>query len=497
MEKIKKLVMCLALMLCMVTICPGVLHAAGNEIRFSDPTTEKGKDVDILVNVFTPNESLTGGEIEVAYDTSMLEFQKGDAENAGNGILKIRMTPGTVNQEDFHLTFKALETGESDILVNSYYISTQNGSVLTMACGSSHVITQEATQEEKKADKDDADDAEKKEPAQKTLGDGDKVTVDGQSYTIVDDFVDQVIPEGFQRSTTVIDGKEHGAVKQEDGEAILVYLLRDGDGAFYYYSVSDNSFSVVKSVEFLPGKYLLLTSNVKGVKLPKSYKKVTFTCGETKMPGWQNDQMPGFTIVRAIDKSGFPTLYKMDSQDGTFQRFVLPKKKADNRLGGNLGKIMASIEKNIEKVITGFWIFLVVVILVIVILACKLKNRNAEILDLYEEFGVFEKEESRKKKKNRKAEPSPKKTSRKSQKKKKASAEKAEVKTEDVFANDERPLFEEEPFFDAIDVDAVMPGHFDDYENLDDDFFIAPEKRREDTTEKPEDDFNIEIMRID
>ena len=148
MEKIKKLIMCLALMLCMVTICPGVLHAAGNEIRFSDPTTEKGKDVDILVNVFTPNESLTGGEIEVAYDTSMLEFQKGDAENVGNGILKIRMTPGTVNQEDFHLTFKALETGESDILVNSYYISTQNGGVLTMACGSSHVITQEATQEE-------------------------------------------------------------------------------------------------------------------------------------------------------------------------------------------------------------------------------------------------------------------------------------------------------------------------------------------------------------
>ena len=106
--------------------------------------------------------------------------------------------------------------------------------------------------------------------------------------------------------------------------------------------------------------------------------------------------------------------------DGTYQRFDAPTVETEEKADSFLGKFISSIENYLNYVILGAAVLFVILIVILIVLAVKLHNRNAELDELYDEYGIDldEEEEALKaKKKEEKQEKKAKKASKQVSKK--------------------------------------------------------------------------------
>ena len=154
-------------------------------------------------------------------------------------------------------------------------------------------------------------------------------------------------------------------------------------------------------------------------------------------------------------------------------------------------KIFNWLHDNIEKALIGFWIFIVIVILTIIILASKLHNRNRELDDLYEEY---EKKAAVKSKKqpevSKKAKP-------------KKDMEILDLNDEDGFKTDhyddefndddiEDDDFEDD--FDDLDAEDDLDD-YDSYEDYDNDYEVNLDS--DDSADEKEQDFDLDFIDLD
>ena len=115
MRKIKKLVVTF-LAICLM--CPGlsvITEAATAELRFADPSTTVGAEVEVKTKLSSVS-SLQSMEATLTYDKSELKFISGDNATAKDGTIKISWT-GTGTTAEFNLKFQALKEGTSNIEV--------------------------------------------------------------------------------------------------------------------------------------------------------------------------------------------------------------------------------------------------------------------------------------------------------------------------------------------------------------------------------------------
>lgn len=437
MKKLKKLA---ALMLCTAMtfmMCGIVSSAAGTQLRFSDPSTTVGATVEITAKL-SSDESLSKASATLTYDTTALKFISGDNATASNGQIDLEGSGSGDTEINWTLKFQALSEGTTTVNISKVSASSSSGGSLDVVEGSSTVTIGEG---------DPSLITDDEESSEGTTGGGGEIQIDGQTYTVVTDIPEVLIPDGFVTADMSYNGNTYAATKQENGKVYAIYLQNaDGEEDFWLYDPDKDSFSPFEQVSISSDRYIVLLSQDKTKELPDTLQKTTMTVEGKEFPAWQNTDASSYYVVYALNSDGEEGFYQYDTVDETYQRYT-PESKDKEEDTTKLGGLLNKLRTNLDKVILVAWGIFLVMLLILIILATKLRHRNLELDDLYEEYDIDDEPEPVKEsKKEKKARKKAEKEAKKSKKSKKKS---------------------EDDFYDFDDED-------DEYDDLDDDYEEEP-----------------------
>ena len=417
MRRIKKIFVTF-LAICMICPCLSVItEAATAELRFADPSTTVGAEVDVKTKL-TSASSMQSMEATLTYDKSELRFISGDNATGKDGTIKISWT-GSGTTAEFNLKFQALKEGTSNIEVSSATGTaedgtnlevTQGSSAVTIGAGDPSLIKEETSTEDTTT----------------STADGAVVKVNGKKYVVTSDFSEEIIPEGFKKGELTFEGSKYSVITQEASGINAMYLTeKDSDDAdFYMYNSDDGSFAPFEEVEIAKDRYIIPLMNDGKVNLPSQYQKTTLTLNGKEFDTWQDTKDAEYYIIYALNSDGEKTTYRYDTTDGTYQKYS-PESQGTtsgnkNNGKGLWGKILNFVEEFLDIVVIIAIALFLLVLLMFIVTAIKLRHRDLELDDLYDEYGIDMDEEEavlKEKKKEEKKEEKAKKASKKVKKK--------------------------------------------------------------------------------
>lgn len=372
----------LLLAVCLAVPCASIItHAASGQIQFTDPSAKTGETVEVTCAVKSDNGTpVEDVNITMTYDTTMLKFKNGGGVTESSaGTLSYSGT-GTSAALRFNMQFEALKTGTTQIKVTSYkaFLNTdealtcqQGYATVTIAQGSGTTATDT--------------------PAGGTTPDaGDtKVTVNGVEYTLSSTIPASAIPEGFAETTATYEGAERKFVMQETTGIYLAYLIdANNNGKFFMYNTENATFAPFEQIQISTTTKIVLLSDASAIKMPEEYQEISLTVNGQDYPAWQNPENAAYYILYAINGDGEASLYQYDSEEGTYQRFETPEvveEKLDNSV---LGKLSAYVGNHFNYIFLIICLVFALFLVLVIVLGVKLHNRNLELDDLYDEYGI-------------------------------------------------------------------------------------------------------------
>ncbi len=436
-------------------------YAAGRgEVQFSDPKAKTGEEFKVTAKMTCGGQLIGDGKLVLKYDPEYLEFVDGTgAKDASSGSVTIfNAGTGSETELDYTITFKALKEGETEITVSDSESYLWNDQTLYLTLGSSKVKIS------KGGDSSSGSDSKK--------GDGPAVTVGEKQYRIVNDIPPVEIPQGFEETKINFNGTDVNALKQTNSGQLALYMSDGKEASLFLYSEEDGSFTPLQLVDISEEAYIILLPKEKGIDIPKGFEEVTLKFNDIDFPAWQNPSHGDYYLVYALNSSGEKELYLYENRDQTFQRFnsdlLKEKKPAVKKRPGWEGKVLDFIENHLKPCLIAMAALLFFMLILALILALKVRNRNIEIDDLYDELDGKRSPVPVAPKKSKKGKKS-KKASKKSKKKKPAKKGKSPYDGYSDYDDydDEYPM--EEDLFGDDSFDAY---EYDNYENdfsLDDD----------------------------
>lgn len=463
MKKISAIL--LALVLCVPCISM-VAHAADGSISFTDPDTAVGEMVEIKCVVRSGGGNLGDIEIKLSYDSASLRFDSGDGITAeGNGALTCKGT-GSSSEASFTMTFQALKEGSTKVTIASQTVNSSSGNKLSLDEGDSTVTIA-------------AGDPSKIKPAATEPAAGDmQVEVNGETYTLTDNFADADIPSGYSRTTVSLDGQDRQMATNESGTIYLGYLLDSQNlGDFFIYNEENATFSPYEQISISDTTSIVVLSDTSKVKLPKTYQEAKLTLNEKDFPVWMDTEHEGYYILYAINNNGETGYYQYDTAEGTYQRVEISSDEKEEKNDSSLmGKIRSFLDDHLQLLVLVLGFGGIIILILIIVLAVKLRNRNLELDDLYDEYGIDLEEE----------EPPVVKDKKKDKKQDKKSKSGRRVKEEDNFDDfgddfDEDEFDEDDFDEDEFDEDDFDEDEFDEEEFEEDDIFSDEKLSKYDT----------------
>lgn len=441
MKKLKKLA---ALMLCTAMtfmMCGMVSLAASGELRFSDPSTTVGATVEVTAKL-SADEGLGTANATLTYDSTALKFISGENASGSKGEIELKGSGSGDSEIKWTLKFQALSEGTTVINISTVTANTSSGSSVTVTQGSSTITIGEG------------DPSLIVDDEEETTGGGGEIEIDGETYTVSTDIPEVLIPDGFVKADLSYKGETYAATKQENGELYAIYLMNvEEEEDFWLYDPETETFSPFEQVSISDNRYIVLLSEDMTKELPDNLQKTTMTIEGKEFPAWQNIDASSYYVVYAVNSDGETGFYQYDTVDETYQRYIPETKEEEetSKLGGILNKLRA----NLDKVILVAWGIFLVMLIILIVLATKLRHRNMELDDLYDEYDIDD-------------DPVPVKKNKADKKSKKADkkAKKSKKKSEDDFYDfddddyDEYDdAYEEESYDDEDDYDE-----YDEYE---------------------------------
>jgi len=356
-------------------MCGIVSCAASGELRFSDPSTTVGATVDVTARL-SADEALGSVNATLSYDSQYLRFVGGNGAVESGGQIQLTDDGGGNSEVNWTLQFQALAEGSTQITIASVTASasgggdvsvTQGNSTVTIGPGDPSLIT----------------------VAPQTTGGSGEIVIDGQTYTVSVDIPDILIPEGFVRADMTYGGQIYVATRQEAGSMYAVYLANpEGEEDFYLYDPDTEQFSKFEQISISESRYIVLLSEDKSGDLPEYLQKTTMAVNGKEFPAWQNVEASAYYVVYALNSDGEKGWYQYDTMDGTYQRYTLESADKSDDEDDKKAGLLNKLRNNLDKVILAVWGIFLVMLLVMIILAIKLRHRNLELDDLYDEYGV-------------------------------------------------------------------------------------------------------------
>lgn len=252
----------------------------------------------------------------------------------------------------------SLEVGENTV---SVVVTAEDGSTSTYNI----VVTRRAEDDPENADKQD---------------NWKKFNINGTEWTMVNDIPEDVVPEGFEHSKTVIEGLEYNTLHGTFGDITLVYLQSESGNGLFVYDAAQNA--AYEYVRINSESHFIVVLLPKVDDVPEGYNEVSLsiegkgvaTAYQTKAEK-KDDKTKDFYLVYAMNDNGESGWYTYDSVDGTYMRTELSTPTVAQEENDAVKSELVPGIANKSLVLAAILI-LVIIILALLLLVVVVKNKK-------------------------------------------------------------------------------------------------------------------------
>ena len=257
----------------------------------------------------------------------------------------------------------SLEVGENTV---SVVVTAEDGSTSTYNI----VVTRRAEDDPENADKQD---------------NWKKFDINGTEWTMVNDIPEDVVPEGFEHSKTVIDGLEYNTLHGTFGDITLVYLQSESGNGLFVYDAAQNA--AYEFVRINSESHFIVVLLPKVDDVPDGYNEVSLsiegkgvaTAYQTKVEK-SDDQTKDFYLVYAMNDNGESGWYTYDSVDGTYMRTNLSTPTvAQEENDTTKSELVPGIAN--KYLVLAAILVLIIIILLLLLIVSAVKNRRYKAVD--------------------------------------------------------------------------------------------------------------------
>ena len=252
----------------------------------------------------------------------------------------------------------SLEVGENTV---SVVVTAEDGSTSTYNI----VVTRRSEDDPENADKQD---------------NWKKFDINGTEWTMVNDIPEDVVPEGFEHSKTVIDGLEYNTLHGTFGDVTLVYLQSESGNGLFVYDVAQNA--AYEFVRINSESHFIVVLLPKVDDVPDGYNEISLsiegkgvaTAYQTKVEK-SDDQTKDFYLVYAMNDNGESGWYTYDSVDGTYMRNELSTPTvAQEENDTTKSELVPGIAN--KYLVLAAILVLIIIILALLLLVVIVKNKK-------------------------------------------------------------------------------------------------------------------------
>ena len=376
--KTMKRIAVLLLTMCLVLPCVSIIsHAASGKIQFTDPNTKTGEMVEVTCAIKSDNGGAVGDvKVDIKYDTTMLAFKSGEGiQETAMGNLSYS-GKGDSAAHRFVIQFLALKEGTTKLEVTEYEASLATSESLECTTGTSTITIEKGTEVVQT-------------PEVNSVPEGVKVNANGVEYTLSSSFKTEDIPDGFEETTIEYEGANRKFAKQTASGLYLAYLVdADNNGKFFVYDIEVGEFTPFEQIEISANTKIVLLADATEVVMPDDYIEVSITVDDFDFPAWQHMEDTVNYVLYAVNNSGQTSLYQYDGEEGTYQRIEMPEVEEEVVDNSTIAKMKMWVETNFTYALLIAGLVAVFFLVLIIVLGVKLHNRNLELDDLYDEYGI-------------------------------------------------------------------------------------------------------------
>lgn len=252
----------------------------------------------------------------------------------------------------------SLEVGENTV---SVVVTAEDGSTSTYNI----VVTRRAEDDPENADKQD---------------NWKRFDINGTEWTMVNDIPEDVVPEGFEHSKTVIEGLEYNTLHGTFGDITLVYLQSESGNGLFVYDAAQNA--AYEFVRINSESHFIVVLLPKVDDVPEGYNEISLsiegkgvaTAYQTKVEK-TDDQTKDFYLVYAMNDNGESGWYTYDSVDGTYMRNELSTPTVAQEENDTTKSELAPGIAN-KYLILAAILVLIIIILALLLLVVIVKNKK-------------------------------------------------------------------------------------------------------------------------
>lgn len=261
----------------------------------------------------------------------------------------------------------SLEVGENTV---SVVVTAEDGSTSTYNI----VVTRRTEDDPENADKQD---------------NWKKFDINGTEWTMVNDIPEDVVPEGFEHSKTVIDGLEYNTLHGTFGDITLVYLQSESGNGLFVYDAAQNA--AYEFVRINSESHFIVVLLPKVDDVHEGYNEVSLSIeGKGVATAYQtkaektDDKTKDFYLVYAINDNGESGWYTYDSVDGTYMRTELSTPTvAQEENDTTKSELVPGIAN--KYLVLAAILVLVIVILLLLLIVSAVKNRKYKAMDYHDD----------------------------------------------------------------------------------------------------------------
>lgn len=260
----------------------------------------------------------------------------------------------------------SLEVGENTV---SVVVTAEDGSTSTYNI----VVTRRAEDDPENADKQD---------------NWKKFDINGTEWTMINDIPEDVVPEGFEHSKTVIDGLEYNTLHGTFGDITLVYLQSESGNGLFVYDAAQNA--AYEFVRINSESHFIVVLLPKVDDVPEGYNEISLsiegkgvaTAYQTKVEK-TDDQTKDFYLVYAMNDNGESGWYTYDSVDGTYMRTELSTPTVAQEENDAVKSELVPGIANKYLVLAAILV-LIIIILLLLLIVSAVKNRKYKAMDYHD-----------------------------------------------------------------------------------------------------------------
>ena len=147
-----------------------------------------------------------------------------------------------------------------------------------------------------------------------------EVTINKKKYTVFKKESSLKVPEGFTKTTLVIDKQEVVAYSNSFTKYIIVTLVDErGFASWFIYDQKNGSYSKYSELKSDSVRLIILTPDKKDI--PHKYKSIKFYINNEEVNGYMLEYMSPYRLYALNMSTGEKSFYLYDMDEKTFQRF--------------------------------------------------------------------------------------------------------------------------------------------------------------------------------